>query len=41
MLGNELWQSKFEGLLCLVKEYIIDVSEIQKHILRMKKHLQK
>ena len=30
MLGSELWESKFE-LLSLVKEYIIDVWEIQKH----------
>ena len=30
-LGIELWESKFNGLLPLVKEYIIDVWEIQKH----------
>ena len=28
VLGSELWESKFDGLLSLVKEYIIDVSEI-------------
>ena len=31
MLGSELWKSKFDGLLNLVKEYIIDVWEIPKH----------
>ena len=31
VLGSELWESKFDGLLSLVKEYIIDVWEIQKH----------
>ena len=31
MLGSELWESKFDGLLSLVKEYTIDVWEIQKH----------
>ena len=30
-LGSELWESKFDGLLALVKEYIIDVWEIRKH----------
>ena len=30
-LGSELWESKFDGLLSLVKEYIIDVWEIRKH----------
>ena len=30
-IGSELWDSKFDGLLSLVKEYIIDVWEIQKH----------
>ena len=30
MLGSELWESKFDGLLGLVKEYIVDVWEIQK-----------
>ena len=24
MLGSELWESKFDGLLSLVKEYIVD-----------------
>ena len=35
MLRSELWESNFDGLLSLVKEYnfIIDVWEIQKHIL--------
>ena len=28
VLGSELWESKFDGLLSLVKEYIIDVWEI-------------
>ena len=31
MLGSELWESEFDGLLSLVKEYIIDVWEIRKH----------
>ena len=31
LLGNELWESKFDGLLALVKEYIVDVWEIRKH----------
>ena len=31
MLGSELWESKFDGLLSLVKEYIVDVWEIRKH----------
>ena len=30
-LGSKLWESKFDGLLSLVKEYIIDVWEIRKH----------
>ena len=25
VLGSELWESKFDGLLSLVKEYIVDV----------------
>ena len=31
VLGSELWESKFDGLLSLVKEYIIDLWEIRKH----------
>ena len=31
VLGSELWESMFDGLLSLVKEYIIDVWEIRKH----------
>ena len=31
MLGSELWESKFDGLLNLVKEYIVDIWEIRKH----------
>ena len=31
MLGSELLESKFDGLLSLVKEYIIDMWEIRKH----------
>ena len=31
VLGSELWESKFDGLLSLVKEYITDVWEIRKH----------
>ena len=31
MLGSELWESKFDGLPSLAKEYIIDVWEIRKH----------
>ena len=31
VLGSELWESKFDGLLSLVMEYIVDVWEIQKH----------
>ena len=33
VVGSELWESKFDGLLALVKEYIVDVWEIRKHIL--------
>ena len=31
VLGSELWESKFDGLLSLVKEYIVDVWEIRKY----------
>ena len=31
VLGSELWESKFYGLLALVKEYVVDVWEIRKH----------
>ena len=31
VLGSELWESKLDGLLSLVKEYIVDVWEIRKH----------
>ena len=31
VLGSELWENKFDGLLALVKEYIVDVWEIRKH----------
>ena len=31
MLGSELWDSKFDGLLSLVNEYIMDAWEIRKH----------
>ena len=31
VLGRELWERKFDGLLSLVKEYIVDAWEIQKH----------
>ena len=31
MLGSELSESKFDGLLSLVKEYVVDVWEIRKH----------
>ena len=31
VLGSKLWESKFDGLLALVKEYIVDVWEIRKH----------
>ena len=32
VLGSgDLWKSKFDGLLSLVKEYIVDMWEIQKH----------
>ena len=30
VLGSEMWESKFDGLLGLVKEYIVDVWEIRK-----------
>ena len=30
VLGSELWESKFDGLFGLVKEYIADVWEIRK-----------
>ena len=29
VIGSELWESKFDGLLSLVKEYIIDVRELR------------
>ena len=32
-IDSELWKSKFEGLLRLVKEYIFDVWEIQIQII--------
>ena len=25
VLGSELWESKFDGLLSLVKEYVVDM----------------
>ena len=31
VLGSELWESMFDGLLSLVKEYIVDILEIRKH----------
>ena len=31
MLGSELWESKFDGFLTLVKEHIVDIWEIRKH----------
>ena len=31
VLGSKLWESKFDGLLALVKEYIVDVWKIRKH----------
>ena len=31
VLGSELWESEFDGLLALVKEYVVDVWEIRKH----------
>ena len=31
VLGSELWERKFDGLLALVKEYIVDVWEIRKY----------
>ena len=31
VLGSELWESKFDELLSLVKEYNIDVWKIRKH----------
>ena len=31
VLGSELWESKFDGLLSLIKEYIVDVWEVRKH----------
>ena len=31
VLGSELWESKFDGLLALVKEYVVDVWGIRKH----------
>ena len=34
-IGSELWESKFDGLLALVKEYIVDVWEIRKHKLHV------
>ena len=31
VLGSELWESKFDGSLALVKEYVVDVWKIRKH----------
>ena len=31
VLRSELWESKFDGLLSLVKEYIVYVWQIRKH----------
>ena len=31
VLGSELWESKFYGLLSLVREYMVDVWRIRKH----------
>ena len=31
VLGSELWESKFDGLHGLVKEYIVEMWEIRKH----------
>ena len=31
VLGSELWESKFDGLHTLVKEYIVEMWEIRKH----------
>ena len=31
VLGSELRESKFDGLLSLVKEYIVDIWDIRKH----------
>ena len=31
VLGSELWESKFNELRSLVKEYIVDLWEIRKH----------
>ena len=31
VLGSELWESTFDGLIGLVKEYIVDVWKIRKH----------
>ena len=33
VLGSELWENNFDSLLSLVKEYVVDVWEIRKHIL--------
>ena len=33
MLGSEHWEKNFKSLLCLVKEYIVDVWEVRKQIL--------
>ena len=30
-IGSELWESKFNELLALVKKYIVDVWEIRKN----------
>ena len=31
VLGSELWESKFDGLISLVNEYILDFWKIRKH----------
>ena len=33
VLSSKLWESKFDILLGLVKEYIVDVWKIRKHII--------
>ena len=34
VLDSELWENKFDGLLSLIKEYIVNVLEIRKQIIR-------
>ena len=41
MLGSELWEDDFSSLLCIVKEFIVDVWESRKlRLLPISSHTQ-